>query len=57
MSNNNYGINDIKTLEGIEAIRLRPGMSETIEKYTPLEVLEYSFNNQILSRNRPGMVN
>lgn len=22
----NYGVNDIKTLEGIEAIRLRPGM-------------------------------
>lgn len=23
----NYGVKDIKTLEGIEAIRLRPGMS------------------------------
>ena len=32
----NYGVQDIKTLEGIEAIRLRPGM----EEYTPLEVLE-----------------
>ena len=27
MSNINYGTKDIKTLEGIEAIRLRPGMS------------------------------
>ena len=26
MSNINYGTKDIKTLEGIEAIRLRPGM-------------------------------
>ena len=24
----NYGVKDIKTLEGIEAIRLRPGMEE-----------------------------
>ena len=24
--NENYGVKDIKTLEGIEAIRLRPGM-------------------------------
>ena len=31
-----YGVKDIQTLEGIEAIRLRPGM----EEYTPLEVLE-----------------
>lgn len=26
--NENYGVKDIKTLEGIEAIRLRPGMEE-----------------------------
>ena len=26
MPNDNYGVKDIKTLEGIEAIRLRPGM-------------------------------
>lgn len=26
MSNINYGTKDIKTLEGIEAIRLRPGI-------------------------------
>ena len=24
----NYGVKDIKTLDGIEAIRLRPGMEE-----------------------------
>ena len=51
-----YGVKDIKTLEGIEAIRLRPGI-----EYTPLEVLEdykkhfdkqtgrkYPYSNQIV---------
>lgn len=28
----NYGVKDIKTLEGIEAIRLRPGMYHPLEK-------------------------
>lgn len=32
MPQGNYGIKDIKTLEGIEAIRLRPGI-------TPLKCL------------------
>ena len=26
----NYGVKDIKTLEGIEAIRLRPGMENRL---------------------------
>lgn len=29
----NYGVKDIKTLEGIEAIRLRPGMYYSFFKY------------------------
>ena len=29
----NYGVKDIKTLEGIEAIRLRPGMYHFLFKY------------------------
>ena len=28
----NYGVKDIKTLEGIEAIRLRPGMYHSFRK-------------------------
>lgn len=27
-----YGVKDIKTLEGIEAIRLRPGMYHLLER-------------------------
>ena len=32
----NYGVEDIKTLEGIEAIRLRPGMEEYIRLFNYL---------------------
>lgn len=32
----NYGVKDIKTLEGIEAIRLRPGMEEYIRLFNYL---------------------
>lgn len=32
----NYGVNDIKTLEGIEAIRLRPGIEEYIHLFNYL---------------------
>ena len=31
-----YGVKDIKTLEGIEAIRLRPGMEEYIRLFNYL---------------------
>lgn len=31
-----YGVKDIKTLEGIEAIRLRPGMEEYIRLFNCL---------------------
>lgn len=37
----NYGVQDIKTLEGIEAIRLRPGMEEYIRLFNYL-ITEYN---------------
>lgn len=36
-----YGVKDIKTLEGIEAIRLRPGMEEYIRLFNYL-ITEYN---------------
>ena len=33
-----YGVKDIKTLEGIEAIRLRPGMYHSFRKYSMILV-------------------
>lgn len=53
-----YGIKDIQTLEDVEAIQLRPGMTGSIEKhnsnYIPLKVLEdYKeyFDKQIGRKN------
>lgn len=39
----NYGVQDIKTLEGIEAIRLRPGMEEYIRLFNYL-ITKYNYS-------------
>lgn len=38
-----YGVKDIKTLEGIEAIRLRPGMEEYVRLFNYL-ITEYNYS-------------
>lgn len=56
--NLDYGVKDIKTLEGIEAIRLRPGMEEYIRLFNYLTTeYNYSFIKFTNNENEDDKIN